>query len=36
LWIAAALLHWLRFAWESFAASGYRPLRKARPAPTTP
>jgi len=37
LWIAAALLGWLRWAWECFATGGsWRPLRKAPSTPATP
>ena len=37
LWIAAALLRWLRWAWESFGIGGYwRPLRAPRPATPPP
>ncbi|MBX3028254.1 hypothetical protein KF840_25470 [bacterium] len=38
LWIAAALLRWLRWGWESFGTGGYwrRPPRPTPPAPPTP
>jgi hypothetical protein len=37
LWIAAALLRWLRWAWESFGIGGYwRTLRAPRPAAVPP
>jgi hypothetical protein len=35
LWIAQALLRWLRWGWEAFGAGGYwRPLRPVRTSPS--
>ncbi len=37
LWLASALLGWVRWGWESYATGGlWRPLRAAKPEPPQP